>query len=84
MTSSKPSANVGLKLEDLRIVDVDEDDVDLVEGDSDDEDEPATPQEGSDEEMTSTALSLLLSVLEGALYIDFADRYLMYAQPTPI
>lgn len=64
-TSAKPKAENGLKLEDLRIVDVEEDDEENVEGDSDDEDEPSAPREGSDEEMTSTALNLLLSILEG-------------------
>ncbi|GJE84525.1 RTP1-C1 domain-containing protein [Phanerochaete sordida] len=55
----------GLKLADLRIVDVEEvSDDETVEGDSDDEDEPSGPREGSDEDMTSTALNLLLAVME--------------------
>ncbi|EKM59775.1 uncharacterized protein PHACADRAFT_114971 [Phanerochaete carnosa HHB-10118-sp] len=56
----------GLKLEDLHIVDVDEDDSngEILEADSDDEDEPSIQREGSDEEITSTALNLLLAVME--------------------
>lgn len=69
---SEPATDAGPKLGDLRIVDADEDDEDdILEGDSDDEDEPSVPREGTDEEMTSTALSLLLSVLEGPSYIYF-------------
>lgn len=61
-----PKILAGLKLEDLRIVDAEDGDNDeIVEGDSDDEDEPSAPREGSDEEMTSTALNLLLAVMEG-------------------
>ena len=68
--NSKPPASkaqTGLKLEDLRIVDVedDEDSDDIDEGDSNDEDEPSAPREGSDEDMTSTALNLFLAVMEG-------------------
>lgn len=62
---SRPTASDRLKLEDLRIVDVNEEEDTASEGDSDDEDEPSVPREGSDEEMTSTALTLLLSILEG-------------------
>lgn len=65
-TPSRPATASGLKLEDLRIVDADDEGVEPdSEADSDDEDEPSVPREGSDEEMTSTAVTLLLSVLEG-------------------
>lgn len=56
----------GLGLEDLRIVEDDQDQQDSAEEDSDDEDgETATG--GGDDDMTSTAVNLLLSVLEGVL-----------------
>ncbi|KAL4242026.1 Tango6 family protein [Abortiporus biennis] len=65
--------NRGLRMEDLKIVDeIDEDEAyeEFEEGDSDDEDvveddegEGGT-KKNSDEEMTSTAISLLLSILE--------------------
>lgn len=51
----------GLNVEDLRIVDTPEEEVD---GDSDDEDLPGGSGNG-DEEMTVTAINLLLSILEG-------------------
>ena len=53
----------GLGMSDLRIVDP-EDGVDEG-GDSDDEDEV-----DADEELTSTALNLLLAVLEGAYHVN--------------
>ena len=80
---SRSVASGGLKLEDLRIVDVESDDDAVSEGDSDDEDEPNAPPEGSDEEMTSTALTLLLSVLEGASVCPSNEFSLTGTQPTP-
>lgn len=73
-----PAPKTGLKLEDLVIVDVEGNDSDdeSIEGDSDDEEEPSNPREGSDEEMTSTALNLLLAVMEANPKIN--------AQTTPI
>ena len=52
-------------LEDLRLVDTAEDESDD-EADSDDEDAPSSPSPLRDEDMTATALNLLLAVLEGA------------------
>lgn len=56
--------NRGLHLEDLRIVE--EDEAEVEEGDSDDE-EPE-PGASTDDEMVATSLNLLLSILEGVLY----------------
>ena len=61
----------GLRIEDLRIVEEKDEEDELVEGDSDDEDEPTAPKEGSDEDMTSTALNLLLAILEGKPCIQY-------------
>ncbi|KAI0076623.1 hypothetical protein K474DRAFT_1662644 [Panus rudis PR-1116 ss-1] len=57
----------GLGLEDLRIVDVDEEDAELdtlEQNGGDVEDDPEDPSASSENEMTSTALNLLLSILE--------------------
>lgn len=61
------SNDVGLHLKDLRIVDEDED-AEIHEGDSDDE-EPE-PGASADDEMVTTSLSLLLSILEGMVRPD--------------
>ncbi|KZV65023.1 hypothetical protein PENSPDRAFT_745220 [Peniophora sp. CONT] len=88
ITSSTPHAQppeakttkVGIGLDDLRIVEEEEDDLPGVEdeGDSDDEDEDpeAKPKLPPDDEMTSTALNLLLSILEANPGLD--------VQTTPI
>lgn len=59
----------GLSLTDLRIVEDDEEDFDD-SGDSDDEDDGLD----SEEEMTSTSLNLLLSVLEGDDFSIFPSK----------
>ncbi|KAI0772085.1 hypothetical protein BD413DRAFT_52804 [Trametes elegans] len=61
--AKKPKSTTGLRMEDLRIVEDNKDDSDLEGGDSDDEDEVGDQTRGSDD-MTSTAVKLLLSVLE--------------------
>ncbi|KAI0650280.1 hypothetical protein C8Q79DRAFT_1063233 [Trametes meyenii] len=61
-SSNKSASSVGLRMEDLRIVEV-EDDPEYSEGDSDDEDGEGDEDHGLDD-MTSTAVKLLLSVLE--------------------
>ena len=61
----KQQPRKGLGLEDLRLVDTAEDESDD-EADSDDEDAPSSPSPLRDEDMTATALNLLLAVLEGA------------------
>lgn len=62
----------GLSLADLRIVEDDEEDFDDSgdSGDSDDEDDGLD----SEEEMTSTSLNLLLSVLEGDDFSIFPSK----------
>jgi hypothetical protein len=77
-TSKGPMPRSGLTMGDLRIVPEEEqgDDVDL-EGDSDDE--TSDPQGVQlNDEMTITALNLLLSILEGALFHlhTFLSKYL--------
>ena len=66
--STGPSPHKGLTLDDLRIVPEEEqhDDADM-EGDSDDE-ERGLPGARANDEMTITALNLLLSILEGTLF----------------
>ena len=54
----------GLALEDLRIVDAEEDSLPNEE-DSDDEDTSENRSPLKDEDMTSTAINLLLAILEG-------------------
>ena len=58
----KPSRNRSLGLEDLRIVPEDSEEID--EGDSDDEEEGGLSEQPVDD-IISTAVKLLLSVLEG-------------------
>ncbi len=62
----EPSQRKGLNLDDLRIVEEIEDD-ESESNDSDDEEDSSNPSSG-DEEMTSTALNLLLSILEGTRF----------------
>jgi hypothetical protein len=67
MKDSRPQQ--GLTMDDLRIVPEEEKDADVdAEGDSDDE-TPGLEGAGPSDEMTITALNLLLSVLEGALFL---------------
>ncbi|KAI0353496.1 hypothetical protein OH77DRAFT_1591208 [Trametes cingulata] len=61
-SSTKPRSTAGLRMEDLRIVEDEESD-EMDEGDSDDEDEEGDQEHGPDD-MTATAVKLLLSVLE--------------------
>jgi len=62
-TKAHSESRYGMGLEDLRIIP--EDDVEFDEvGDSDDE-EPAKVNSNRDEEMTDTAINLLLATLEG-------------------
>ncbi|KAI0368111.1 hypothetical protein BV20DRAFT_1045207 [Pilatotrama ljubarskyi] len=61
-SSIKPMSAAGLRMEDLRIVEDEESD-EMEEGDSDDEDPEGDKEHGPDE-MTTTAVKLLLSVLE--------------------
>ena len=66
--STGPSPHQGLTLDDLRIVPEGEQDDDAdMEGDSDDE-APGLPGARANDEMTITALNLLLSILEGTLF----------------
>lgn len=58
----------GLGLEDLRIVEDEQDHEDSAGEDSDDEN-GETADGGGDDDMTSTAVNLLLSVLEGQLFV---------------
>ena len=63
-----PLPHQGLTLDDLRIVPEEEQDDDAdMEGDSDDE-APGLPWAQANDEMTITALNLLLSILEGTLF----------------
>ena len=62
---SHRKTGLGLRMEDLHIVDGDQDG-ELDEGDSDDEENESGDTEG-DDGMTPTAVNLLLSVLEGNL-----------------
>lgn len=65
--TSKPegySTRTGLRMEDLRIVDDENNDGDSAAGDSDDE-ENALNDDVESDDMTTTAVNLLLSVLEG-------------------
>lgn len=63
-SSRKPTSNTGLRMEDLRIVPEEEPDELEEEGDSDDEDEGGELEHAPDD-MTSTAVKLLLAVLDG-------------------
>lgn len=64
--ADKPPQRKGLGLDDLRIVDKEEEELPDNEADSDDEDSPGdTIDSPKDDDMTATALNLLLSVLEG-------------------
>lgn len=63
---SRSAKKPGLKMDDLRIVDEDEEDDFEDGGDSDDE-TPGLEGVPPDEEMTATAMNLLLSILEGTL-----------------
>ena len=66
--SVDPSSRQGLKMNDLRIVPEDDPDEDNdTEADSDDE-IPGLPGTSPNDEMTITALNLLLSILEGLLF----------------
>ena len=66
-SSVDPSPRQGLTMDDLRIVPKEDPDDDSgTEGDSDDE-TPSLQGARPNDEMTITALNLLLSVLEGAL-----------------
>ena len=66
--SVDPSSRQGLKMNDLRIVPEDDPDDDSdTDADSDDE-TPGLPGARPNEEMTITALNLLLSILEGSLF----------------
>jgi len=77
-TPKGPSQRPGLTMDDLRIVPEEEqgDDVDM-EGDSDDE-TPGPQGVQPNDEMTITALNLLLSILEGFLFRlhAFLSKYL--------
>jgi hypothetical protein len=79
----------GLGIADLRIVDEDNSDDELfIDGDSDDEDDgDITSAEilPPDDEMTTTAINLLLSILEGRLYISSLSSSTSYTtvQQTP-
>ena len=66
----------GLHLEDLRIVNEDED-AEVHEGDSDDEE--LEPGASADDEMVTTSLSLLLSILEGMVRSDESAPELTHA-----
>lgn len=66
--SQKTERKRGLGISDLRIVEVEEEDDLVDEADSDDE-VPGVEGVPPDEEMTATAISLLLSILEGELFI---------------
>ena len=72
--SVDPSPPQGLSMDDLRIVpEEDPDDDSDAEGDSDDE--TSSPQGvRSNDEMTVTALNLLLSILEGASFVSKRPR----------
>ncbi len=63
-STMKPTSNTGLRMEDLRIVPEEESDEFDEERDSDDEDEDGEQEHGPDD-MTSTAVKLLLAVLDG-------------------
>ena len=76
--SEVKATKVGIGLNDLRIVDdeIEEEELpDEEEGDSDDEVEApdAKPKLPPDDEMTSTALNLLLSILEGQFVASHWD-----------
>ena len=65
-TSARRSDSDGLRMEDLRIVPDESDE--LYEGDSDDE-EPDTGAEPTADDMVTTSVKLLLTVLEGTLVL---------------
>ncbi|CDO71360.1 hypothetical protein BN946_scf184908.g118 [Trametes cinnabarina] len=69
-TVSKSASPSTLRMEDLRIVQEDEEEEfhEYEEGDSDDEEEEEGGQKHGPDDMISTAMKLLLSVLEGALF----------------
>ena len=69
-STKKSSSNAGLRMDDLRIVEDQSDELD--EGDSDDEDPNASNEETVDD-ITTTAVKLLLAVLEGARKSTFSD-----------
>ena len=76
--SEVKATKVGIGLNDLRIVDDEVEEEELPyeeEGDSDDEveDSSAKPKLPPDDEMTSTALNLLLSILEGQFVVSHWD-----------
>jgi hypothetical protein len=81
--NTKAKTSGGLRMEDLRIVE-DEEDVDnpaISGADSDDEDEE---QADLPSDLTSTALNLLLSILEGMLFASFQPSLqLMVNTSTP-
>jgi hypothetical protein len=73
-SSVDPNPHQGLTMDDLRIVpEEDPDDDSGTEGDSDDE-TPSLQGARPNDEMTITALNLLLSVLEGALFLNSYER----------
>ena len=62
-TNAQPGSPHGIRLEDLRIVP--EEEVEISEGEDSDDEEPAKTDGNWDEEMTRTAIDLLLATLEG-------------------
>ncbi|KAK7691883.1 hypothetical protein QCA50_005287 [Cerrena zonata] len=75
----KPSSNrhrgSGLRMEDLRIIDDEVEDPDLGDADSDDDDDDGEPGDGEDgDDMTTTAVNLLLSILEGTTSSSYSFR----------
>ncbi len=69
--AKRSPSDAGLRMEDLRIVEDEPDELDG--GDSDDEDPDAGNEETVDD-MTSTAVKLLLAVLEGTCRRTFSAR----------
>lgn len=79
-SSRKPSTDTSLRMEDLRIVQDEEEPEEFEEGDSDDEDEEGDQEHGPDD-MTSTAVKLLLAVLEGMPSEPFHTEDVLLTDP---
>lgn len=64
-----PRRDTTLRMEDLRMVPEDEDSSDEGDNDDNEDDAPGSKAVSPDNEMTDTAVNLLLSILEGTYFL---------------
>jgi hypothetical protein len=84
-TSQKPGTRQGLTMDDLRIVPQDKQDDDMGTGGDSDDETPESEQAQPNDEMTITALDLLLSLLEGISFCFTANlsRHSLFPSANP-